>query len=65
MNDNLKRKILGSLNDISKEEKNDLGNMVDILNLLKIVGNYEELEPEIKEMLNKKAYRDKWEKEEK
>lgn len=60
MKDKLKKKILESLENISKEEKDDLGNMVDILNLLKIVGNYDELEPKIKDMLNEKARKDKW-----
>lgn len=56
----LKRKILKSLENISEEEKENLENSVDLFNLLKIVGYYEELEPEIRDMLNKKARKDKW-----
>ena len=60
MQKELKRKILKSLENISEEEKDNLENSIDLFNLLKIVGDYEELEPEIREMLNKKARKDKW-----
>ena len=59
--------ILKSLEQISikQEEEKDLetkfNNILDIANLVKIIENYEELEPEIREMLNKKARKDKWE----
>lgn len=61
MQKELKRKILKSLENISEEEKENLENSIDLFNLLKIVGYYEELEPEIRDMLNKKARKDKWE----
>ena len=60
MQKELKRKILKSLENISEEEKENLENSIDLFNLLKIVGDYEKLEPEIREMLNKKARKDKW-----
>ena len=71
MNSKLKREILKSIEKISlkQNETEDFdtkfNNILDIANLVKLIENYEEFEPEIKEMLNKKAYRDKWKKEEK
>lgn len=66
MNNNLKKSILKSLEKISikQEKEKDLetkfNNILDIANLVKIIESYEELEPDIKKMLNKKAYKDKW-----
>lgn len=67
MNNNLKKSILKSLEQISikQEEEKDLetkfNNILDVANLVKIIENYEELEPEIRDMLNRKARKDKWE----
>ncbi len=65
MNNNLKKEILKSLSKISiKQEEKDLetkfNNILDIANLVKIIEGYEDLEPEIRDMLNKKARKDKW-----
>jgi hypothetical protein len=60
MNDKLKAEILRSMKDILEENKSDYQNTLDIFNLVKIIENYEELEPDIKNMLNKKARKDKW-----
>lgn len=60
MNDTLKAKILHSMKDILEENKSNYQNTLDIFNLVKIIENYEELEPDIKNMLNKKARKDKW-----
>lgn len=60
MNDTLKTEILHSMNDILEENKSDYQNVLDMFNLVKIIENYEELEPDIQNMLNKKARKDKW-----
>lgn len=60
MQKELKGKILKSLETISEEEKDNLENSIDLFNLLKVVGYYEELEPDIRDMLNRKARKDKW-----
>ena len=66
MNSKLKNEILKALQEIAEKSKNEnnidlkLENMSDILNVVKIIENYDELEPEIKNMLNKKARKDKW-----
>ena len=66
MNNKLKRDILKSIEKISLEQNNlddfdtKFSNILDISNLVKIIENYEEFEPYIKEMLNKKARKEKW-----
>lgn len=60
MNDTLKTEILHSMKDILEENKSDYQNTLDIFNLVKIIESYEELEPDIKNMLNNKARKDKW-----
>jgi hypothetical protein len=60
MNDKLKVKILHSIEDILEENKSNYQDTIDLFNLTKIIENYEELEPDIKNMLNKKARKDKW-----
>ena len=60
MNDKLKTEILHSIEDILEENKGNGQNIIDLFNLTKIIENYEELEPDIKNMLNKKARKDKW-----
>lgn len=71
MNSKLKRDILKNIEKISLKQNEiedfdtKFNNILDIANLVKLIENYEEFEPEIKEMLNKKAYREKWKKEEK
>ena len=60
MNDTLKAEILHSMKNILEENKSDYQNTLDIFNLVKIIESYEELEPDIQNMLNKKARKDKW-----
>ena len=66
MNSKLKRNILKAIEKISLEQnqvqdlETKFNNILDISNLVKIIESYEELEPDIKKMLNKKAYKDKW-----
>ena len=66
MNSKLKRDILKSIEKISLEQDKiedfdtKFSNILDIANLVKIIENYEELEPDIREMLTKKARKDKW-----
>ena len=60
MNNTLKTEILHSMKDILEENKSDYQNTIDMFNLVKIIENYEEFEPDIKNMLNKKARKDKW-----
>ena len=66
MNSKLKRDILKSIEKISLEQdkiedfNTKFSNILDIANLVKIIESYEELEPEIIDMLNKKARKDKW-----
>lgn len=66
MNSKLKRNILKAIEKISLEQDKiedfdtKFNNILDISNLVKIIESYEELEPDIKEMLNKKAYKYKW-----
>lgn len=65
MNSKLKRNILKAIEKISLEQdqvqdlETKFNNILDISNLVKIIESYEELEPDIKKMLNKKAYKDK------
>ena len=66
MNQKLKRQIFKSLEKISLEQENieeldvKFQNILDISNLVKLIDGYEEFEPEIRDMLNKKARKDKW-----
>ena len=60
MNDTLKAKILHSIEDILEESKGNYQDTIDLFNLTKVIESYEELEPDIKNMLNKKARKDKW-----
>ena len=60
MNDKLKTEILSSLRDILEKNKEDCQNTLDLFNVVKIIDNYEEFEPDIKDMLNEKARKDKW-----
>lgn len=59
MNDKLKTEILSSLRDILEKNKEDCQNTLDLFNVVKIIDNYEEFEPDIKDMLNNKARKDK------
>lgn len=60
MNDILKTEILHSIEDILEENKGNGQNIIDLFNLTKIIESYEEFEPDIQNMLNKKARKDKW-----
>lgn len=67
MDDQSKTKILSTIYNIlenkSKSRNPDpksCQDTMDLFNLVKVIENYEELEPDIKEMLNEKARRDKW-----
>jgi hypothetical protein len=60
MNDKLKTEILSSLRDILEKNKEDCQNTLDLFNVVKIIDNYEEFEPDIKNMLNERARKDKW-----
>lgn len=66
MNDKVKKKVLESLHEVYLEIAEDhnpeikYNGMSDILNLIKIVEDWEELTPDIKRMLDDKAYKDKW-----
>ena len=60
MNDTLKTKLLHSIKDILEESKGNYQDILDLFNLDKIIENYEEFEPDIQNMLNKKARKDKW-----
>lgn len=60
MNNTLKTKLLHSIEDILEENKGNGQNIMDLFNLTKIIESYEEFEPDIKNMLNKKARKDKW-----
>lgn len=67
MNSKLKRDILKSIEKISLEQDKiedfdtKFNNILDVANLVKIIESYEEFEPEIRDMLNRKARKDKWE----
>lgn len=60
----MKKSLKNSLYKVLHEEylknKNDLDTTSDIFNLIKIIENYEEFTPDIKDMLNAKASRDKF-----
>ena len=60
MNDKLKTEILHSISDALNKNDADKEDLTDLLNLFKIINNYEELRPDIQNMLNKKARKDKW-----
>ena len=60
MNDKLKSQILHSISEALNECDADKEDLTDLLNLFKIINNYEELRPDIQNMLNKKARKDKW-----
>ena len=60
MNDTLKTKLLHSIEDILEESKGNYQDVLDLFNLDKIIENYEKFEPDIQNMLNKKARKDKW-----
>lgn len=60
MNNTLKTKLLYSIEDILKESEGNYQDILDLFNLDKIIENYEEFEPDIQNMLNKKARKDKW-----
>lgn len=68
MNENLKRKLQNFLKQEAESLINDkrdiytkLDEMKDIDNMLKIISNYNELEPTLKKFFNKKYMKDKWE----
>jgi hypothetical protein len=66
MNDKIKKKLLSTLHElyleVNSEENNEdkFKDVDDIFNMVKIVDSYEEFQPDIKKMLCKKAYKDKW-----
>lgn len=60
MNDKLKSELLISIGDILEKHKGKYQDVIDLFNLDKIIENYEELESDIQNMLNKKARKDKW-----
>lgn len=66
MDKDLKHKFLKLIKNVSLEElqQEDINkkfeNMNDIFNIAKIIENYEEFEPDIKMMINRKAKKDKW-----
>lgn len=60
MNVKLKTEILNAMKDILEKNQNNCQNVIDLFNVTKIIEDYEEFEPDIKDMLNKKARKDKW-----
>lgn len=60
MNVKLKTEILNAMKDILEKNQNNCQNVLDLFNVTKIIEYYEEFEPDIKDMLNKKARKDKW-----
>ena len=60
MNVKLKAEILNAMKDILEKNQNNCQNVLDLFNVTKIIEDYEELEPDIKNMLNEKARKDKW-----
>lgn len=67
MNNILKRKLINVLKAegeyILKSEEDvkiKAKKMDDVLNMTKLLQNYEEFEPSIQKMLNNKAKKDKW-----
>lgn len=60
MNIKLKKSLYKTLHEEYLNNKDDLDIISDIMNLTKIIENYEEFTPDIKNMLNAKANRDKF-----
>ena len=60
MNIKLKTEILNAMKDILEKNQNNCQNVIDLFNVTKIIEDYEKFEPDIKDMLNKKARKDKW-----
>lgn len=67
MSENLKKRLVGMLRTEAELLVNDdrfivtkLEEMNDIQNMLKIIDNYTELEPVLKDFFDKKANKEKW-----